>query len=149
MVINPILNAIPNLEPRDMSHFDVLKDNLPNLIINLVFMWITAGFLEEFLWRGYLIEWLIDLFGSQTKLTWAIVVIISAVIFGLGHGYQGTMGMFKTGAIGFVLGLSYLAVRRNLWPLIISHTLIDSIDFETHYFGGQLSKFAFKGNQQI
>ena len=136
LVINPILNVIPNLEPRDMSHFDLLTGNLPSLLINLVLMWITAGFLEEFLWRGYLINRLVDLFGSQATLTWVLVIIISAIIFGLGHGYQGTMGMLKTGAIGLVFGLAFLAVGRNLWPLVLAHALIDSLDFITHYFGG-------------
>ena len=136
LIINPILNAIPNLVPRDMSVFDYLTDNLPNLIINLVFMWLTAGFLEELLWRGYLMNRLIDLVGNQRKLTWVIVIVASAVIFGLGHSYQGSMGMLKTGAIGALFGLAYLAVGRNLWPLILSHALIDSIDFVIHFFGG-------------
>ncbi len=135
-VINPILNSIPNLAPRDMMHFDVLTGNLPSLLINIVLMWITAGFLEEFIWRGYLMERLSDLFGSQTKLTWVIVLVVSAIIFGAGHGYQGMMGMLKTGAVGFVFGLAYLAVGRNLWPLVFAHALIDTLDFVTHYLGG-------------
>jgi len=136
LLINPIINAFPNLEPRDMSSFNYLTGNLPNLIINLVFMLITAGFLEELLWRGYLMNRLIDLQGKQTKLAWVIALVGSAVIFGLGHFYQGPIGIFKTGVIGLVFGLSYLAVGRNLWPLILSHAFIDSIDFITHYFGG-------------
>jgi len=136
LLINPIINAFPNLEPRDMSSFNYLTGNLPNLIINLVFMLITAGFLEELLWRGYLMNRLIDLQGKQTQLAWVIALVGSAVIFGLGHFYQGPIGIFKTGVIGLVFGLSYLAVGRNLWPLILSHAFIDSIDFITHYFGG-------------
>jgi len=135
-VINPILNSIPNLEPRDMSHFSVLKGNLPNLLINLVGMWITAGFFEEFQWRGYLIERLGDLFGPRSIPAWMFVCVISAIIFGLGHAYQGTMGILRTGAIGLVFGLCYLAVERNLWPLVFAHVLIDTLDFIGHYFGG-------------
>ena len=135
MIINPAINTIPNLEPRDMSSFSYLTGNLPNLIINLVFMLITAGFLEELLWRGYLMNRLIDLQGKQTKLVWVIALVSSAAIFGLGHFYQGPIGIFKTGVIGLVFGLAYLAVGRNLWPLILSHAFIDSIDFIGHYFG--------------
>ena len=40
------------------------------------------------------------------------------------------------GLIGLVFGLSYRAVGRNLWPLILAHGLIDSLDMVTHYFGG-------------
>jgi membrane protease YdiL (CAAX protease family) len=99
-------------------------------------MYITAAFLEEFLWRGYLIERLVDLPGMQSKLAWAIAVVGSAVIFGLVHYDQGLAGMFKVGAVGLVFGLSYLVVGRNLWPLIIAHGLIDTLDFVGHYFGG-------------
>jgi membrane protease YdiL (CAAX protease family) len=74
--------------------------------------------------------------GRQTKLAWAIALVVSAVIFGLGHAYQGPAGVIKTGAIGLAFGLAYLAVGRNLWPLIIAHGLIDTLDFVTHYLGG-------------
>ena len=79
---------------------------------------------------------LIDLLGSQSKLTWLLVIFFSAIIFGLAHSYQGAAGILKTGAIGLVFGLAYLAVGRNLWPLILAHGLIDTIDFITHFLGG-------------
>ena len=119
-----------------MSRFNYLEGNLPNLIIQLVIIWITAAFLEEFIFRGYLLNRLVDLQGSQTRLAWVLAVIGQAIIFGLAHAYQGPVGVLKTGAIGLVFGLAYLAVKRNLWPLIIAHGLIDSIDMVTHYFGG-------------
>lgn len=137
IVINPIINAFPNVPPRDMSMYtDYLGGNLPNLLIQLVNVWITAGFLEEFLWRGYLMNRLIDLLGKQTKLAWGIALIGSAVIFGLIHLFQGPVGIFKVGAIGLVFGLSYLAVGRNLWPLVFAHALIDTLDMVSHFFGG-------------
>jgi len=136
MLVNPLIRAIPNIGPRDMSHFDPLRRNLPNLIINVVAVWFTAGFMEEFLWRGYLMTRLVDLFGKQTKLAWVIALVVSAVIFGLAHSYQGPAGIVKTGAAGLLLGVAYLAVGRNLWPLMIAHALIDTMDFVTHYFGG-------------
>lgn len=135
LAINPVINAL-NLEPRDMSMFNHLTGNLPSLIINLVAMWITAAFLEELLWRGYLMNRLIDLLGKRTITAWVFALVVSAVLFGLIHSYQGPAGMIKTGAIGFVFGLAYLAVGRNLWPLIFAHALIDSLDFVTHFLGG-------------
>jgi membrane protease YdiL (CAAX protease family) len=136
LLINPIIKALPNVEPRDMSRFSYLTGNLPNLIIQLVIIWITAAFLEEFFFRGYLLNRLVDLQGRQTKLAWVIAVAGQALIFGLAHAYQGPVGIFRTGAIGLVFGFAYLAVGRNLWPLILAHGLIDTIDMVTHYFGG-------------
>lgn len=134
LVINPLINVL-SLDPRDMSRFEILTGSVPNLIVNIVLMWITAAFLEELLWRGYLMNRLIDLQGKQTKIAWAIALIGSAIIFGLFHFYQGPVGIIRTGAIGLVFGAAYLIVGRNLWPLIIAHGLIDTIDFIVHYFG--------------
>lgn len=136
LIINPIMNVLPNAGYQDLSRFDYLNADLPNLIIMLVNIWITAAFLEELLFRGYLMNRLIDLQGSQTKLAWVIAVVVQAVIFGLVHAYQSPTGMFKVGLIGLVFGLSYRVVGRNLWPLILAHGLIDSLDMVSHYFGG-------------
>ena len=136
LIINPIMNTMQGAGYQDLSRFDYLNGDLPNLIIMLVNIWITAAFLEEFLFRGYLMNRLIDLLGSQTKLAWVIAVAGQAVIFGLLHAYQSPIGMFKVGLIGLVFGLSYRSVGRNLWPLILAHGLIDSLDMLTHFFGG-------------
>ncbi|MGB2964526.1 MAG: CPBP family intramembrane glutamic endopeptidase [Anaerolineales bacterium] len=136
LVINPIINNLPNAGFQDLSRFDYLNGDLPNLIIMLVNIWITAAFLEEFLFRGYLMNRLMDLIGKQTKLAWVLAIVSQAVIFGLIHAYQSPVGMFKVGLIGLVFGVSYLVVGRNLWPLILAHGLIDSLDMVSHFFGG-------------
>ncbi len=136
LIINPILAALPNAGYQDLSRFDYLEGDLSNLIIMLVNIWITAAFLEEFLFRGYLMNRLIDLQGKHTQLAWGIALVGQAVIFGLVHAYQSPIGMFKVGLIGLVFGISYLIVGRNLWPLILAHGLIDSLDMVSHYLGG-------------
>jgi hypothetical protein len=120
----------------NLSRFEFMHGNLPNLILNLVAVWITAGFLEELGWRGYLMNRLIDLQGNTTKLAWVISVVGSAIIFGLGHTYQGLGGVIKVITLGLLFGVAFLTVRRNLWPLIIAHALLDTISFVQHYFGG-------------
>jgi membrane protease YdiL (CAAX protease family) len=134
VIINPIMN-IANLPPQDLSGFAYLAGDLPNLLVQLVLVWITAGFLEEFMFRGYLMVRLLDLVGKETKNAWALAILGQAIIFGLVHSQQGLGGMFKVGVIGLVFGLAYLFVGRNLWPLIIAHALIDSIDMVQHFFG--------------
>jgi membrane protease YdiL (CAAX protease family) len=130
-----IMQAFP-VPQVDNSRFDILRGNLPNLILNVVAMWFTAGFLEELLWRGYLMNRLVDLQGKETKLTWAIALVGSAIIFGLGHTYQGLGGVIKITAVGLLFGAAFLTIRRNLWPLVFAHALLDTISFVQHYFGG-------------
>jgi membrane protease YdiL (CAAX protease family) len=135
LIIHPIMNILPNVGIQDLSRFNYLKGDLLNLIIMVVNIWITAAFLEEFLFRGYLMNRLIDLLNTKIRVAWIIAIVMQAIIFGLVHAYQSPMGMFKVGMIGLVFGVAYLFVGRNLWPLILAHGLIDSLDMMNHYFG--------------
>jgi uncharacterized protein len=54
----------------------------------------------------------------------AVAVLLTAVCFGAGHGYQGPLGLVQTATAGVALGI--LAVwRQSLWPAIGAHLLID------------------------
>lgn len=135
-VLMPLIQlAFPNTQ-QDLSRFDFLRGDVPNLIINVVAIWFTAGFLEELLWRGYLMNRLVDLQGKGTKLAWGIALVGSAIVFGLGHTYQGLGGVVNITAVGLLFGAAFLTVRRNLWPLIFTHAVLDTISFVQHYFGG-------------
>ncbi len=137
VLFGALLNAVTDIESRDLSRFANLYGNLPNLIINLVVnAWFTAGFLEEFLWRGYLMNRITDLFEQKSKFAWVVALIGSSIIFGLGHTYQGFAGVVKISIAGLILGMSFLGVKRNLWPLVIAHALVDTITFVQHYFAG-------------
>jgi len=77
---------------------------------------IFAGVFEEIIFRGYLQRQL----GALARNIWAGVVL-SAIIFGAGHGYQGARFMVLIGIWGAMFGV--LAVlRKNLRPGMIAHT---------------------------
>jgi membrane protease YdiL (CAAX protease family) len=134
LIVSPTLKFFfPGSVP-DLSRFDPLRGNLPNLVINvIVHACITAGFVEEFLWRGYLINRLVDLQGKKTTLSWTIAIVFSAIIFGLGHANQGLVGIVKISLIGLMFGTAFLAVRRNLWPLVMVHAVLDIQSFIRHF----------------
>jgi uncharacterized protein len=79
---------------------------------------ITAGVCEELLFRGYLFAM------TSHWLTLAGAAIVSAVVFGLGHAYQGRKGMVKTTIVGLVLGAIYIGTGSLVWPMLL-HALID------------------------
>ena len=135
-VLLPLIElAFPNPQ-ENLSRFSFIHGSLPNLILNTVAVWFTAGFLEELIYRGYLMNRLIDLQGKKTKLAWVIALVGSAIIFGLGHTYQGLEGVIKVITVGLLFGAAFLTVRRDLWPLVIAHALLDTISMVEHYFGG-------------
>jgi membrane protease YdiL (CAAX protease family) len=79
---------------------------------------ITAGVCEEFLFRGYVLWYLVHLMPSPAA--WAL----QALLFGLGHAYQGRRGIVMTGLAGaFFSGVVYLS--GSLWPAMLIHALMD------------------------
>jgi hypothetical protein len=94
--------------------------------------WIGGGFGEELFNRGHIIYTLRNLLGNKR---WAIVVavIISALYFGIGHLYQGWVGMVDTGAFGLIMALLYVW-RGRLTAPIIAHGLNNMLLFIGLYF---------------
>jgi len=82
----------------------------------------TAGICEEILYRGYL-PWFIAARTGNVILGFAL----AAVVFGLGHAYQGRNGMIATGILGFFLGTVALAAR-SLLPGQVLHIAIDLVN---------------------
>ncbi|WP_139320840.1 CPBP family intramembrane glutamic endopeptidase [Saccharomonospora sp. CUA-673] len=81
------------------------------------------GFAEEVLVVGYLITRLRQLgIGENTSL------IISAVLRGSYHLYQGFGGFLGNVVMGLVFGRVWQRTGR-LWPLIAAHTLLDVFAF--------------------
>ncbi len=79
-----------------------------------------VGVYEELFARGLLLQRCRSLAGG----TW-IPVMVSSVLFGLGHLYQGWIGVAQTTLIGIVLAV--LTLRwRTLWPAILAHALLDT-----------------------
>jgi len=80
---------------------------------------ITAGICEELLYRGFLFFWIARFTPSTTA-----AVVVSALVFGAAHVYQGRVGLVGTTVLGAGLGGLYVWTG-SLWPSIVVHALID------------------------
>ena len=74
---------------------------------------------EETIFRGYLIL----RFSSATASPWA-AVLLSSVVFSLGHGYEGIAGVIVTGLLGLVYAVIYVS-RKSLVAPVVLHFLQD------------------------
>lgn len=79
---------------------------------------LTAGFCEEFLYRGFFI----GVFAPW--LGWWGAAALSLAGFAAGHAYQGWKGVLQTGIFGAVYTL-LVAAFDSLWPAIIVHAVMD------------------------
>lgn len=82
---------------------------------------VTAGFCEEILFRGYLQQQ----FRAATRST-AAAILLQAIVFGIGHAYQGGRHVILITVYGALFGI-LAAWRKSLRPGIIEHALQDSV----------------------
>lgn len=82
---------------------------------------VTAGCCEEILYRGFFLAVAIALWPDSPDL---VLVLISALAFGLAHAYQGVGGIVMTGVLGAILGYLYVGTGTLLAPILV-HAAID------------------------
>jgi uncharacterized protein len=82
---------------------------------------ITAGVCEEFLYRGFAMAAL-----SRAGLAAWAVVLITSVLFGLAHTYQGKSGILGTTLMGVVFGIGRIWLQ-SLAPVIVWHSTVDIV----------------------
>ncbi len=91
---------------------------------------VVVAVAEESIFRGYLILRLKAITGSAGR-----AVLVSALIFALGHGYEGAAGVISVTVMGLLLGWVYLW-RGNLVAVTVMHFLQDFIGIVViPYFG--------------
>lgn len=127
--------ANPNL---DAETFASIKGDLPVYLMIIPAVWVFAAFGEEFLYRGYLLNRLADIFGGG-RVAWSFAILGQAIAFALAHWYQGPVGMFSIGVGAIISGIAVSAWGRNLWPAIVAHGLMDTIGFTMLYLGQPIS----------
>jgi membrane protease YdiL (CAAX protease family) len=76
---------------------------------------------EELLVRAYLLARLRELLGSTTR-----AVVLSSVLFGVVHLYEGPRAVLVTTAMGLLLALSMVWTRR-FWPLVAAHAAYNAL----------------------
>jgi len=111
---NPQLERLRSLAVKIFPH----TDQEAALFCGLA---VTAGICEEFLYRGFVFAAL-----SQIAFpTWAIL-LVSSVLFGLAHAYQGKGGMVGTFILGTVFG-SVRILYDSLVPVVFWHIAVDLV----------------------
>ena len=109
-----LLRAIGPRSPRELLFWVLLSS--------------SAGFCEEIIFRGYLQRQFAALLGN----VW-IGMLISAMIFGLSHGYEGSRRMLLIAVYGALFG-ALTIWRKSLRPGMIAHAWHDSFEGAAGFF---------------
>ena len=79
---------------------------------------ITAGVCEEVLCRGFLIGFLMRMPGGL-HIPISVALVLSAVVFGLNHIYQGKTGLISATLSGLAFGGLFLLTGSLLLPMLL------------------------------
>jgi len=85
---------------------------------------VAAGVCEEFVMRGFLIQYFRGALDGSLHLGLTAAVLLSSVAFGIGHAYQGVSGIVRTGLIGGIFALTAVLSGSLLLPIVL-HVLAD------------------------
>jgi membrane protease YdiL (CAAX protease family) len=122
-----LTGTVFSLQPGEVNeHTQLLERIALQLGAGIPFPGIAAlmffvGVYEELAARGFLLARARSALGG----TWGPVVL-SSLLFGLGHVYQGWIGVAQTFVIGVIL--AGLTVRwGTLWPAILAHASLNTL----------------------
>jgi membrane protease YdiL (CAAX protease family) len=122
-------NAVPllvapffDLPEPDLSRYDAVRGNLVAAVSLAFVLPLTAAVPEEILYRGFLIGRFARLFGA-TRGAPVFAVLAQALVFGAAHFQWGPGGIVVTAIMGAVWGFAFLLCGRNLWIVIIAHSM--------------------------
>ena len=143
LIVTPLIIKITGVGI-DYSIVDSIRGNLEYYLLLLLYMWVFAAFGEEFVYRGFLIMRISLVFGDTRTARW-LTIIMSAVLFGLAHRYQGISGMIGVGLYGFFFGVLFITNKNRLWLTILTHGIYDMLMLTLIYFRLDLRIYEFFG----
>lgn len=117
----------------DASKLQIIKQSPLHLLGFIIMAWVTAGFCEEFIYRGFLYTRLKQLFEPYSASAYIIAILVSALLFSLGHWYQGPVGVINSFVAGVVLGALRVRFNGSLIPLIFAHGFTDTFGLISIY----------------
>ncbi|GGH15300.1 CPBP family intramembrane glutamic endopeptidase [Silvibacterium dinghuense] len=86
-----------------------------------ILLCVSAGIAEELLFRGYFLQQFARLGGRV-----ATGVVVSSLLFGVAHGYEGAGGMIAITAYGAMFGV-FAVKRRSLRAGMMAHAWHDAV----------------------
>jgi|SRR5208282_756863 len=110
-VLRPKIESLAFLNPRGAAEAALW-----------VMMSISAGFCEELVYRGYLQKQSLALTGNV-----ALAVVAQAVLFGVGHWYQGVKMVIVITVLGVLFGI-FAHWRKSLRPCMMAHAWGDIVN---------------------
>lgn len=93
--------------------------------VHFIFLAVAAGVCEEIMFRGFMINYVLELTSGSSISTY-LAVLIPSIIFSISHIYQGPLAVVKIFALSLLFGGIYI-FSESLYIVIIIHVLVDLV----------------------
>lgn len=118
-----------------VTRFGDMEGNLGLFLWWVLLGWVFGGLFEEMLFRGFLLGRVEAILGKHWLST-TFAILFQAAVFGVIHFYyQGAFGALTIFAAACFIGFCYVLFGRNLWPLVLSHGVLNTLGFLGDYLG--------------
>ncbi|MEN8242294.1 MAG: CPBP family intramembrane glutamic endopeptidase [Chloroflexota bacterium] len=125
ILIEPLSEKLTN-SAHDHSLVENVKGNWKAFLQWMLMVWVMVAFLEEVVFRGFLLTETIKVLGDGTGAL-IFIIIFSSLVFGFAHGYQQRAGILSTAIIGAMLAGIFVCSDFNLWLAVFTHGFIDTV----------------------
>jgi hypothetical protein len=104
--------------------FAAVQGNRSALAGLIGYVILAVGLNEELLFRGFFQTRVERVLGGWS-LAGLAAAIITGIVFGFVHGLQGEANIVYAGLLGMALGIIYVHADRNLWVVVVLHSVFD------------------------
>ena len=123
--------AVPALaeivQPRQVPPFlAYIRGDTGAFLLWVAIGWIVGGFMEEALFRGFLLTRVSEVFANRNAGL-VVGVVAQALLFGALHLYAGGFAFIFAALLALSSGIFYLLLGRNLWPLVAVHGVWNTV----------------------
>ena len=101
-----------------MDSLHIMPQTHAEFMLFLAMVLLASPF-EELMFRGFLM-WFFGVFAGL----WG-AVLLTSLLFGIGHAYQGPSRILRTGLLGLAFGTAY-ALTHSLWWLMVAHIALNA-----------------------
>lgn len=91
----------------------------PNRYLIILYLGLTAGFVEEFYYRG-----MFRLIFKPGRFNTFLYILSSSLFFSIVHWESGIHSMFETFFYGLLAASAYVVIG-SIWPLVVAHAFTD------------------------
>ena len=123
-LIRHLVIAPLNLRDSGAMSMSGLRGNVPAFAAALMYAILGVGLNEELQFRGFIQDRLTKAIGGNSVGPF-LSTILTGVFFGLAHTALGPANVVYAALGGIIVGGIYLWSGRNLWVVVVVHSLFD------------------------